>query len=81
MVNGNKIWNTVKEQLNIKKVILMKAIGLIIVNMVKVPILKWSLLMDKKKIINILDSLNKDIIMGKVWWNIGMVTNMMVNGF
>ncbi len=44
----------------------MKAIGLIIVNMVKVPILKWSLLMDKKKIINILDSLNKDIIMGKV---------------
>jgi hypothetical protein len=69
-----------KEQLNTKKEIHTKEIGLIIVNMDKEFIIKKFMQMIKRNLTNIQDNLKKDLIVEKVLWNIITGINMMVNG-
>jgi len=69
-----------KEQLNTKKEIHTKGIGLITVSMDKEFIIKKFMQMIKRNLISIQDNLKKDLIVEKALWNTITVINMMVNG-
>lgn len=79
-VNGTKVLSMGRVSLNTKRVTHIKDNGSIIVNMERGHIYNMLWSMVKKSLTSTLDSLKKAFTLERELWNIGMVTNMMVNG-
>ena len=79
-VNGTKVLSMGRVPSNTKRVTHIKANGSIIASMERGHTYNMLWSTANKNLTNTLDSLKKAFTLERELWNIGMVTNMMVNG-